>query len=120
MNESAVAQTDVDKFDPRLTELVVGLTRPIVKKYFRSEVRGLDNIPAGPCLVVGNHSGGLLTPDMSVFAVAYYDEYGYDRPLFTLAHDMLFSTPAADLLRHTGVVRRRARTQRPDWGPERS
>lgn len=85
--------------------MIVGLTRPIVKKYFRSEVRGLDNIPAGPCLVVGNHSGGLLTPDMSVFAVAYYDEYGYDRPLFTLAHDMLFNTPAADLLRHTGVVR---------------
>ena len=81
------------------------MTRPIVKKYFRSEVRGLDNIPAGPCLVVGNHSGGLLTPDMSVFAVAYYDKFGYDRPLFTLAHDMLFNTPAADLLRHTGVVR---------------
>ena len=62
----------------------------------------MDNIPAGPCLVVGNHSGGLLTPDMSVFAVAYYDEYGYDRPLYTLAHDLLFDTPAADLLKRTG------------------
>ena len=105
MSESAIEQTDVGRYDPHLTEMIVGLTRPIVKRYFRSEVRGLDNIPAGPCLVVGNHSGGLLTPDMSVFAVAYYDEYGYDRPLFTLAHDMLFNTPAADLLRHTGVVR---------------
>lgn len=105
MSESAIEQSDVGRYDPHLTEMIVGLTRPIVKKYFRSEVRGLDNIPAGPCLVVGNHSGGLLTPDMSVFAVAYYDEYGYDRPLFTLAHDMLFNTPAADLLRHTGVVR---------------
>ena len=70
MSEAAVAPTDVGQFDAGLTEHVVELTRPIVKNYFRSEVRGLDNIPAGPCLVVGNHSGGLPTPDMSVFAVA--------------------------------------------------
>ena len=105
MSEAAVAPTDVGQFDAGLTEHVVGLTRPIVKNYFRSEVRGLDNIPAGPCLVVGNHSGGLLTPDMSVFAVAYYDRFGYERPLYTLAHDMLFNTPAADLLKRTGVIR---------------
>jgi len=105
MSEAAVAPTDVGQFDAGLTEHVVELTRPIVKNYFRSEVRGLDNIPAGPCLVVGNHSGGLLTPDMSVFAVAYYDRFGYERPLYTLAHDMLFDTPAADLLRRTGVIR---------------
>ncbi|MGX9791592.1 lysophospholipid acyltransferase family protein [Mycobacterium sp. MMS18-G62] len=101
----ALAHTDVELFDRGLTEWVVGLTRPIVKRYFRSEVRGLANIPPGPSLVVGNHSGGLLTPDMSVFAVGYYDKYGYDRPLYTLAHDMLFNTPAAELLRRTGVVR---------------
>lgn len=105
MNDAAVAKNDVGQFDPDLTELIVDLTRPITKKYFRSQVRGMDNIPDGPCLVVGNHSGGLLTPDMSVFAVAYYDRYGYDRPLYTLAHDLLFHTPAADLLKRTGVVR---------------
>ncbi len=105
MNEVAATRNDVGQFDPGLTRLVVGLTRPIAKQYFRSVVRGLENIPAGPCLVVGNHSGGLLTPDMSVFAVAYYDKFGYDRPLYTLAHDMLFHTPAADLLKRTGVIR---------------
>lgn len=105
MSEVPGTDTDVDRFDPGLTEVIVGLTRPIVKKYFRSEVRGLENVPDGPVLVVGNHSGGLLTPDMSVFAVAYYDKFGYDRPLITLAHDMLFSTPAAELLNRTGVVR---------------
>lgn len=101
----ALADTDIDLFDPSLTEWVVGLTRPIVKRYFRSEVRGLTNIPPGPSLVVGNHSGGLLTPDMSVFAVAYYDTFGYDRPLYTLAHDMLLNSPAAELLKRTGVIR---------------
>jgi 1-acyl-sn-glycerol-3-phosphate acyltransferase len=86
---AAIALTDVDQFDRSLTERAVGLTRPLVKRYFRAEVRGLGNIPRGASLVVSNHSGGMLTPDMSVFAVGYYDKYGYDRPLYTLAHDML-------------------------------
>jgi 1-acyl-sn-glycerol-3-phosphate acyltransferase len=101
----AIAHTDVEKWDAGLTELLVGLTRPIVKRYFRAEVRGLENIPAGACLVVSNHSGGVVTPDMSVFAVAYYDTYGYERPLFTLGHDLLFAGPAGELLKRTGVIR---------------
>jgi 1-acyl-sn-glycerol-3-phosphate acyltransferase len=101
----AIAQSDVEKWDAGLTEHIVGLTRPIVKRYFRSEVRGLENIPAGACLVVSNHSGGVVTPDMSVFAVDYYDTYGYQRPLFALGHDLLFSSPAAELLKRTGVIR---------------
>lgn len=105
MSKVAVARTDVGQYDPGLTRLLVALTRPITTRYFRAEVRGLNNIPTGPCLVVGNHSGGLLTPDMSVFAVAYYDKFGYDRPLYTLGHDLLFHTPAAELLKHTGIIR---------------
>ena len=32
--------------------------------WFRAEVRGLENIPEeGPVLLVGNHSGGNVTPD---------------------------------------------------------
>ncbi len=100
-----MSDTDVEKWDATLTEHVVGLTRPIVKRYFRSAVRGLENIPAGACLVVSNHSGGVATPDMSVFAVAYYDTFGYQRPLFALGHDLLFKGPAAGLLKRTGVIR---------------
>ncbi len=101
----AVVHTDVEKWDAGLTELMVRVTRPIVKRYYRSEVRGLENIPAGPCLMVGNHSGGILTPDMSVLAVGFYDTYGYQRPLYALAHDMVFAGPAAELLKRTGVIR---------------
>jgi 1-acyl-sn-glycerol-3-phosphate acyltransferase len=101
----AIAHTDVEKWDATLTEHVVGLTRPVVKRYFRSEMRGMENIPEGACLVVSNHSGGVVTPDMSVFAVAYYDTYGYQRPLFTLGHDLLFAGPAGELLKRTGVIR---------------
>lgn len=102
---SAEVHSDVDHWDRALTEWVVALTRPIVKRYFRARVMGLENIPAGPCLVVSNHSGGLVTPDMPVFATAYYDTYGYERPLYSLGHDTLFAGPAAELLKRTGVIR---------------
>lgn len=97
-------QDDVDKWNARLTEGIVTLSRPLAR-YFRSEVKGLENIPSGPVLVVSNHSGGVLTPDMTVFAVGYYDKYGYDRPLYALGHDMLFKGPIAELFRQTGVIR---------------
>lgn len=83
---------------------MVGLLRPFVKLYHRSEVRGLDNIPDRRCLVVCNHSGGVTTPDFAVFAVDYFDKYGYVRPLYTLAHDLLFHGPTVDFLKHLGVV----------------
>lgn len=105
MSETRNDSTEVGKWDSGLTEHVIALTRPLVKRYFRSEVRGLDNIPPGPSLVVGNHSGGMMTLDLSVFAVDYYDKYGYDRPLYALAFDSIFAGPAADFFRRTGVIR---------------
>ncbi len=97
--------TDIDKWDRALTEHVIALTRPIVKHYFRSEVRGLDNLPPGASLVVSNHSGGLTSFDLSVVAVDYYDKYGYDRPLYALAFDTVFAGPAGEFFRRTGVIR---------------
>ena len=50
--------------------------------WFRGEVRGLERIPAdGPVLLVGNHSGGNLTPDTSVFTLAFNTYFGVERPL---------------------------------------
>lgn len=98
-------RAQIDQWDPVLTRHVVDLLRPVVKVYHRSEVRGLDHIPTGRCLLVGNHSGGLTTPDFAVFAVDYYERFGYDRPLYVLAHDSLFHGPAAALLPHLGIIR---------------
>ena len=93
----------VGRWDPALTRHVVDLLRPMVKIYHRCEVRGLDRIPPGRCLLVGNHSGGLLTPDFAIFAVDYYEKFGYARPLYSLGHDTLFHGPAADILPHLGI-----------------
>ncbi len=72
--------------------------------YHRSAVLGLERIPAGRCLLVGNHSGGLLTPDFAIFAVDYYERFGFDKPLYVLGHDSMFHGPAADVLPHLGVI----------------
>ncbi|BDX33959.1 hypothetical protein TUM20985_45060 [Mycobacterium antarcticum] len=95
----------VEKWDPGLTRRVVDLTRLIVKTYFRSQVTGLENIPPGASLMVSNHSGGLVTFDHSVIAVDYYQAFGYDRPLYVLAHDNFFRGPVADFFERTGVIR---------------
>ncbi|RFZ59412.1 hypothetical protein MSS2_00222 [Mycobacterium marinum] len=105
MSKTRSNTTDIDKWDRALTAHVIALTRPIVKRYFRSEVRGLGNIPPGASLLVSNHSGGLVSFDLSVFAVGYYDQYGYQRPLFALGFDTLFAGPAAEFFNRTGVIR---------------
>lgn len=97
--------TEIDRWDPGLTRHVVDLLRPVVKVYHRSTVMGLDRIPSGRCVLVGNHSGGLTTPDFAIFAVDYYGRFGYDKPLYVLGHDSLFHGPAADLLPHLGIIR---------------
>jgi 1-acyl-sn-glycerol-3-phosphate acyltransferase len=79
--------------------------RPIAKRWHRSEVQGLDTFPPGGALVVSNHSGGLIAMDVPVFALDFYDRFGYDRPVFTLTHDLMFRTPAAEWLVRTGFIR---------------
>ncbi len=84
---------DIAKFDPGLTQRLMGVMRPFLKTYFRSEVHGLDSFPPGGALVVGNHSGGMFPMDVPIFSVDFYDKFGYDRPVYTLSHDILFIGP---------------------------
>ena len=62
--------------------------------YFRPTMRGLANIPAdGPCLLVGNHSGGILIADTFVFSTAFYRHFSPLREFHQLAHDLVFRIP---------------------------
>ena len=53
-----IEPTEISKWDPGLTERVIGWIRPLIKGYHRAEVRGLESFPQGGALVVSNHSGG--------------------------------------------------------------
>lgn len=93
------------KWDPAFTRRMIKTVTPLIRTWFRPEVRGVDTIPAaGAALVVSNHSGGVLTPDWLVFAPPFYDTFGYDRPLYTLAHYGIFLVPWAGTLGSLGVV----------------
>ncbi|ORV86976.1 glycerol acyltransferase [Mycobacterium interjectum] len=93
------------KWDPALTEQVSKAVGPVIKRWYRAEVRNVENVPAtGGALVVSNHSGGMLTPDVFIFAPAFYDRFGYDRPVYTLAHYGLFIGPLDGWLRRLGVI----------------
>jgi 1-acyl-sn-glycerol-3-phosphate acyltransferase len=59
---------------------------------------------AGGALVVSNHSGGMFTPDVLIFAPAFYAKFGFDRPLYTLAHWGVFMANVGDWLRRAGVI----------------
>lgn len=97
--------TDTAKWDPGLTERVMGWIRPLVKGYHRAEVRGLDTFPPGGALVVSNHSGGMFAMDVPVFATDFYAKFGYGRPVLTLSHDVLFTGLTADFFVKTGFIR---------------
>jgi 1-acyl-sn-glycerol-3-phosphate acyltransferase len=77
----------------------------LIKGYFRAEVRGFDTFPeSGGALVVSNHSGGMFTPDVLVFAPAFYKKLGYSRPLYTLAHWAVLKGPTGGVLRRLGAI----------------
>lgn len=94
----------LDQRDPAYVARVLPLVKLAMKGYFRSEVRGMDRVPAGGALMVGNHSGGLMAMDVPIIAVAFADTFGSDRPLFCLAHDMLFTGVAGPFFRKFGFV----------------
>ena len=104
MSGARIGRTDIVKWDPELTRRLMSIMRPLAKRWHRSEVRGLELMPAGGSLVVSNHSGGVIAMDVPVFAIDFYDHFGYDRPVYTLSHDILFRTPAADLVRRVGFI----------------
>jgi 1-acyl-sn-glycerol-3-phosphate acyltransferase len=101
----SIGEEEATKWDPIFTEQVNNTVGPLIKRYFRAEVNGMDAMPAaGGALVVSNHSGGMFTPDVLVLAPAFYNKFGFDRPLYTLGHYGIFIGPMAGWLRRVGVI----------------
>jgi 1-acyl-sn-glycerol-3-phosphate acyltransferase len=96
---------DLDERDPDYIRETLPRLWLISSLYFRGEVRGLGNIPEeGPVLLVGNHSGGNLTPDTTVFTLAFSTYFGVERPFHQLAHNLVLSSPGLSFLRKFGTV----------------
>jgi 1-acyl-sn-glycerol-3-phosphate acyltransferase len=104
---SAARPGDLDAHDPAVLESLGARLSWLVRHYFRADVRGLETLPPGPFLGVGNHSGAVLIPDTLVWLGAY--QAARRRPhLVTLAHDQMFDaypTAVARALAGMGAIR---------------
>lgn len=95
----------LDNRDPRVLERFADIAGPILERWYRPEVRGLDRIPDGGALYVGNHSGGFLTPDTWILAVALVRERGLDDVPYALAHQVVMEAPGTNqMLTAMGAV----------------
>src|SRR2546421_3705814 len=102
---SRVPPADLDERDPDYIRESLPRLWLLSSLYFRGEVRGLGNIPEeGAVLLVGNHSGGNLTPDTGVFTLAFSAYFGVERAFYQLAHNLVLSMPGLAFLRKYGTV----------------
>src|SRR5579884_973229 len=87
-----IPTADLDERDPDyIRDTLPGLWLA-ASFYFRADVEGLEKIPQeGPVLLVGNHSGGNLTPDTLVFTLAFATYFGVERRFFQLAHNLVLA-----------------------------
>jgi 1-acyl-sn-glycerol-3-phosphate acyltransferase len=93
-------------FDTDLTDNVISpMLRPLYEKYFRIEVRGMENVPVvGGALIVANHSG-TVPVDSAMTQLALHDHHPAHRHLRTLAADLVFTIPVvAPMARKTGAT----------------
>jgi 1-acyl-sn-glycerol-3-phosphate acyltransferase len=96
---------DLDDRDPDYIREHLPLAWLLASLWFRGEVRGMERVPEeGPVLLVGNHSGGTITPDTIVFTLAFNTYFGVERPFYQLAHNLVLTSPVGPFLRRYGTV----------------
>jgi 1-acyl-sn-glycerol-3-phosphate acyltransferase len=91
-------------FDMEITEtFLLTALRPLAEKWFRIEVRGIDNIPAeGGALVVSNHSGTLPIDGLMTGLVIHDHAHRFLR---MLGADLVFRLPfVGELARKGGAT----------------
>ena len=100
-----IPTADLDERDPDYIRENLPGAWMLASFYFRADVKGLHNIPSdGPVLMVGNHSGGNMTPDTTVFTLAFTTYFGVERRFYQLAHNLVLAMPTLGFLRKYGTV----------------
>ncbi|HOX42550.1 MAG TPA: 1-acyl-sn-glycerol-3-phosphate acyltransferase [Myxococcota bacterium] len=103
---SGVDPDDVDGFDAALLARVAPAIDALSRLYFRMEVEGLEGVPDGPALLVGNHNAGITFMEPFGFGARWYRQRGGRDPLLWLVHDAMLALPGLrTLLVRAGCVR---------------
>jgi 1-acyl-sn-glycerol-3-phosphate acyltransferase len=95
----------LDDRDPDYAREVLPALWLLASAWYRGDVRGLHHVPReGPVLLVGNHTGGSLAPEVFVFTLAFSSFFGVERPFYQLAHRLVVSSQTGALLRRFGTI----------------
>lgn len=97
----------LDGRDPGAIRALLPLFERIAEGYLRVEVEGLEHLPRGRALYVGNHSGGIMGPDLFCTLAMLWRARGPDAPLYAMAHDLAMRrvTPLGRVLQRLGAMR---------------
>jgi 1-acyl-sn-glycerol-3-phosphate acyltransferase len=96
---------DLDDRDPDYIREKLPLSWLFATLWYRAEVRNLGNIPEeGPVLLVGNHTGGNMSPETIFFTLAFQTFFGVERRFHQLAHNLVLTSPLGPYLRRFGTV----------------
>ncbi|HTJ45703.1 MAG TPA: 1-acyl-sn-glycerol-3-phosphate acyltransferase [Kofleriaceae bacterium] len=96
----------LDRRDPKLIARALPGLEWIAARYHRLRVDGAA-LPDGPALLVANHNGGILGPDLACTVSMLWRRLGPDAPLYALAHDFVMqqATPIGSVLQRFGAIR---------------
>jgi 1-acyl-sn-glycerol-3-phosphate acyltransferase len=96
---------DLDDRDPDYIRENLPLSWLIASIWYRAEVRNLGNVPEqGRVLMVGNHTGGNMSPETIIFTLAFSTYFGVERRYHQLAHNLVLASPLGPFLRKFGTV----------------
>jgi 1-acyl-sn-glycerol-3-phosphate acyltransferase len=96
---------DLDDRDPDYIRENLALSWLFSTLWYRAEVRNMGNVPEhGPVLLVGNHTGGNMSPEVVVLPLAFSTYFGVERPFYQLAHNLVLASPAGPFLRRYGAM----------------
>lgn len=79
--------------DPTWVERVQPVLDALLDKYFRTQVDGLENLPAGRGILVANHGGALPWDVLMLQAALRSERYGAQRQVRPLIEDALATAP---------------------------
>jgi 1-acyl-sn-glycerol-3-phosphate acyltransferase len=83
----------LDARDPAWVSRLAGFSWRVLRPWHRAEFLGVERVPEGPALYVGNHNAGTMTIDTWLALGALHRVKGLDAVPYALGHDAVMRLP---------------------------
>jgi 1-acyl-sn-glycerol-3-phosphate acyltransferase len=77
----------LERRDPALIRRLLPVLEFVDEHYFHLVAEGAEHLPRGPAILVANHNGGIMGPDLFCTLAVLWRALGPEHPLHALAHD---------------------------------